>query len=117
MGEQPREVVLGALRECRPLVSMRGSESFGIVLLEAWALGKPVVARADTPAFAELVSDGEDGLLVAPEGLAGALRRLLEEKGLAERLGNAGRQKVSRYDWDRIADRIADELSTHCRNR
>ncbi|HET7035328.1 MAG TPA: glycosyltransferase family 4 protein [Thermomicrobiaceae bacterium] len=72
------------------------TESFGLVFLEAWANGKPVIgARAG--AIPAVVADGVDGLLVefgdAP-GLAAALRRLVEEPGLRAELGRNGRRKV-----------------------
>jgi glycosyltransferase involved in cell wall biosynthesis len=72
-------------------------EGLPIVVLEAMAQRKPVVATpvGGTP---ELVADGETGLLVPPrdpEALAAALRRLLEDPDLARRLGEAGRARVA----------------------
>lgn len=72
------------------------TESFGLVFLEGWANGKPVIgARAG--AIPSVVSDGEDGLLV-PFGdvpaLSDAIRTLVEDAGLRERLGQRGQAKV-----------------------
>jgi glycosyltransferase involved in cell wall biosynthesis len=68
------------------------SDSFGIVLLEAWANGVPNVGyRAG--GVAGVIRDGEDGLLVRCGdlgGLAAALRRLADDAGLRQRLGAAG---------------------------
>jgi glycosyltransferase involved in cell wall biosynthesis len=87
-------------------------ESFGLVFLEAWLYGKPVVgARAGgVPA---VVEDGRDGLLV-PFGDAGALAealaRLLVDPELAARLGENGRRKAAGYTWDAVHRRLADAL-------
>jgi glycosyltransferase involved in cell wall biosynthesis len=76
------------------------SDSFGLVLLEAWANGIPNVAyRAG--GVAEVIRDKEDGLLV-PCGdlgqLAEALGRLVGDSPLRDRLGSAG-QKRTRSDF------------------
>jgi len=73
------------------------TEGLPLVLLEAMARGRPVVATpvGGTP---ELVTDGETGLLVPPrdpEALAEALRRVLDEPDLARRLGEAARARVA----------------------
>lgn len=79
-------------------------DTFGIVLLEAWLHGKPVIgARAG--GIPDLVHDGENGLL-APFGdvsaLAAAVRRLVETPELASRLAAEGRRQVLEYyTWDR----------------
>ena len=83
------------------------TDSFGLVLLEAWANGTPVVAyRAGGPA--DLVRDGIDGLL-AGCGDVGGLRRaidtLAENDDFRRRLGEAGRERVGRaFRW---ADKLA----------
>ncbi|HEX5938439.1 MAG TPA: glycosyltransferase family 4 protein, partial [Actinomycetota bacterium] len=87
-----------------------GQESFGIVLVEAMAAGVPVVA-SDIPGYREVVADGVEGLLVPPrdpEALAGGLVRVLTEPDLATRLGEAGRERVRRYDWPIVVDRLEE---------
>ncbi|MEQ8394798.1 glycosyltransferase [Thalassobaculum sp.] len=79
-------------RSCDIVAFPSRHEPFGTVTLEAWAYGKPLVTTdADGPA--EFVRDGEDGLIV-PKGEAAplreALRRVIEEPGLADRLVAAG---------------------------
>jgi glycosyltransferase involved in cell wall biosynthesis len=72
-------------------------EGFGLVLLEAMAAGRPVVASRVGP-IPEIVLNGETGLLVEPgnaEQLAAALIELLEQPALAARLGAAGRRRVA----------------------
>ncbi len=80
-------------------------EGFGIVYLEASASGLPVVA-ARSGGAAEAVIDAETGLLVPPDdpqALAQALKRLLNDPALRQRLGRAGRRWVEReMNWDRV---------------
>ena len=72
-------------------------ESFGLVLVEAAAFAKPVIAtRTEGPA--EIVVDGVTGLLVAPrdiEGLIQALSQLLDDYALRERMGRAAVQRAA----------------------
>lgn len=84
------------------------NESFGIVLLEGMASGKPVVA-SDIPGYASVLSDGHEGLLVPPKeatDLALALVHVLADKPLREQFGRAGRATAARYDWRWIAQRV-----------
>lgn len=84
-------------------------DSFGIVYLEAWLHGKPVIgARAGgVPA---VIREGEDGLLVDfgdVAGLADGISRLLSDPALSQRMGQAGRAKVlARFTWDEIYLRL-----------
>lgn len=87
-----------------------GDESFGIVLLEAMAAGRPIVASA-IPGYASVLEDGMEGLLVNPRdeaAFAAALLRLLRDRELRERMGAAGRAKAPRYRWERVADEVLD---------
>lgn len=74
-------------------------EPFGMVVLEAMATGKPVVATAHGGPL-ETVRDGETGYLVPPgeaTALAAALVRLAQQPDLRRRLGQAGRERVCRH--------------------
>lgn len=85
-----------------------GGESFGIVLLEAMAAGRPVVA-SDIPGYAAVCRDGTEGVLVPPgdaEALAEALLSLLGDRERMERLGRAGRDRAARYSWDVVATQV-----------
>jgi glycosyltransferase involved in cell wall biosynthesis len=73
-------------------------EPFGIVLLEAMLLGKPLVSTT-TGGPAEVVNDGQSGLLVEPgrpELLADAITRLLSDPAWAAALGARGRERLER---------------------
>lgn len=84
-------------------------EPFGIVILEAWAAGRPVVASrvGGIPSFTR---DGEDILHTTPGdsgSLAASLLLLLDQPELARRLAAAGQAKARRdYDWSRISERL-----------
>lgn len=82
-------------------------ESFGIVYLEANAAGRPVVA-ADTGGVDQAVRDGETGLLCEPtvESVAEAVRRLVENPALRERLGETGRDWARDHCWERTVERV-----------
>ena len=100
--------VPSVLRELDLFVLPSLWEGFGLVLLEAMAAGRPVVASAVGP-IPEVVVDGESGLLVPPgdpEALARAIVRVLEDAVLAERLGRAGRARVEQvFGLDRMVER------------
>lgn len=83
----------------------RVREQFGRVLVEAMACGVPVIGST-CGAIPEVIGDA--GLVFSegdPESLAGALRQALSDKGLRERVAQAGLARVERYSWDRVADR------------
>lgn len=88
-----------------------GYESFGIAFLEAWVAGKPVIG-CRRGAIPTVVAEGEDGLLVAfgdAHGLADAIGRLLDDVGMREAFGAAGRRKVlARYTWPLVARRFRE---------
>lgn len=87
-----------------------GKESFGIILLEAMASGRPIVAsRID--GYANLMTDGAEGLLVEPknrEALAQALLRLVKDEELRRRMGAVGQRKAQDYRWEGVAQQVAD---------
>ena len=73
-------------------------EGFGLVLLEAMAAGRPIVASR-VATIPEVVADGETGLLVPagdPLALASALAELAEQPSMAAQMGDAGRERLRR---------------------
>jgi phosphatidylinositol alpha-mannosyltransferase len=92
---------------CAPAI---GSESFGIILLEAMAMGKPIVA-SNISGYASVISNGVDGLLVPPgdkDSLAQALISLLGDESLRQEMGARGRAKALEHSWERISQRVFD---------
>jgi glycosyltransferase involved in cell wall biosynthesis len=98
------EQTKGDLLAAADIVAMPSrTDSFGIVYLEAWLAGKPVIG-ARAWAMDEVIADGTDGVLV-PFGdvaaLAAAIDALLADPERRARMGAAGRAKVlARYTWD-----------------
>lgn len=85
-----------------------GQESFGIVLLEAMAAGRAIVASR-IPGYAEVLEDGAEGLLVEPRSsaaLATGLLRLLRDAELRRAMGERGQVKAAAYDWSHVAGRV-----------
>lgn len=92
---------------CAP--SLHG-ESFGMVLTEAFAAGKPVLA-SDIPGYREVLHDGVEGQLL-PAGdalaLAEALRRLALEPARRARMARAARERAERFAWPHVAREVLD---------
>ena len=91
-----------------------GRESFGIVLLEAMAVGKPIVA-SDIDGYASVVTHGVEGLLAPPknkEMLAQALTSLMTNQSLRQQMGASGRLKAQDYGWEQIAQRVVSYYIT-----
>jgi glycogen synthase len=115
-GRLSRPQVAGVVAAADVLVVPSRVEAFGIVALEAWRGGAPLVMTSLGGA-ADFVTDGSNGLLVDPtdiEALAGGISRVLDEPGLAARMTAAGHATVGHYGWDRVvADYTAiyDEVS------
>lgn len=116
LGFMPKETQADVLAAVDVLALPSRTDSFGIVFLDAWANGVPVIG-ANAGGIPDVISDGIDGLLV-PFGdvaaLADALRRLLDDPALRRRMGEAGRAKVhAQYTWDTIVaevSRVYDRL-------
>ncbi len=87
-----------------------GGESFGIVLLEAMAMKKPVVA-SNIEGYATVINNGADGVLVPPKddrALAAAIVSLLKDERKRQELGERGRITAMKYRWADIAKNVYD---------
>ena len=111
----PRVVDLGALSDAEREDAYAAAtvfcvpseaEAFGLVYLEAWRYGVPVVALR-IPTLTELI-DGTGGLLAddTPAALTGALVRLLTDGALRARLGAAGAARAATATWADAAGRL-----------
>jgi glycosyltransferase involved in cell wall biosynthesis len=110
-------------------------ESFGLVMVEAWMCGKPVIG-ADIASTRCIIDHGVDGFVVKPfnsDDLAARILELLADPATRELFGRRGREKtLERYTWDRVTDaweetfrevlalpaaRRADDIPDHERDR
>ena len=85
-----------------------GGESFGIVLLEAMAAGKPVVA-SDIEGYRGVMRDGQQGLLFRNknvESLASQLETLIRDPHARDAMGERGRASAEGYRWEVVARRV-----------
>ena len=90
---------------CAPSLS---GESFGMILTEAFAAGTPVIA-SQIAGYAEVVTDGVDGVLVPPgdaQRLAEELRSVYLEPARRAAMGHAARVSAERYAWPHVAERV-----------
>jgi len=90
---------------CSPAL---GGESFGIVLLEAMAVGTPVCAGR-IPGYQDVIRDGENGQLFDPQNpadIAHVLVQVLKDPGLQRSLRRNGMAFVKNYTWKAVARRI-----------
>jgi glycosyltransferase involved in cell wall biosynthesis len=96
MGHLPHDQVLREIAAARALVfPSEWQEPFGLSIIEAMALSKPVIAsRVAGPK--EIVQDGVTGMLIEPgdvKGLAACMQKLHENPELAAQMGRAGRER------------------------
>jgi len=104
--------LIQAFHACDVFVLPSMHEPFGIVVLEAWSSGKPVIV-SHVGGLQALVRDGETGFFFDPNAsdaassLAVKLNRFATGPELTHRLGEAGqREAKSKYDWAQIAQQL-----------
>jgi L-malate glycosyltransferase len=101
-------------------LSRLDSESFGVAVIEAGAARRPVVV-SDAGGLPEVVRDGETGLVVPrddPAAAASAIKRLVLDRGLRERMGDAGHDHVAReYSWETSVSQMVRVLKGASRKR
>ncbi|MDD5189851.1 MAG: glycosyltransferase family 4 protein [Dehalococcoidales bacterium] len=91
-----------------------GHESFGLILLEAMATGRPVVGT-NIEGFTYVVNQGSDGLLVPPmdsHALAQSLLVLLNDKKKREEMGKNAILTAQKYDWEQVSQRVLSFYQT-----
>ncbi len=106
-GALDNEAVRRLIASANVLVVPSRREAFGIVVLEGWAAGVPVVVT-DREGPASLVRHEIDALVADPTDAASfgaAMRRVLDDPELATRLARAGRVASERYTWSAVTDR------------
>lgn len=110
----PDNKLINLIDSASVLVLPSREESFGLVLLEAWARGKPVVVN-NTPALKELVTKSKGGLIFnynSSRHLSSILSKLLENYKLQQSLGLNGFHYVKKYHtWDKINKSLWSKIS------
>lgn len=101
----PSTDIIEDYRNAAFLVLSSRYEGLPMVLLEAQAAGLPVVSFACKCGPRDVITDGEDGILVPEdniEGLANGMKRLMEDESLRRTMGAAAFQHSDRFDKERI---------------
>ena len=110
LGSLPNEQAMRQVAKSSVFVLPSLGEGLGIVILEAQALGVPVVAT-NIGGIPDCVKDGTTGILVPiknPEAIAEAVIKILENQSLANELVANAKKELYRFDWQRIAEQYAD---------
>ena len=117
LGALPRARVLGLLQAADASILTSLWENFPHGVVESLAVGTPVIATR-TGGVAEIVRDGENGLLVEPgdvEAFAAAVGRYLTDDALRERLCANAAASVAQFDRDAVYGRLEEILERACR--
>ncbi|AKB19743.1 Glycosyltransferase [Methanosarcina sp. WWM596] len=108
-GFQEYRALIGKIKASKVLVLPSSREGFGMVLIEAFACGVPVVTvKQKYNAAQGLVEDGVDGLVVDLEerAIAKAVKKMIEKNSGNRKASEAAFNKAKKYDWDEIVENI-----------
>src|SRR5205085_5695165 len=104
LGARPRGEVLGLMKAADAVVLSSAWENFPHGLVEALAMGTPVVATR-VGGVPEIVEDGRNGLLVEPGNIgafAAAIEAFLSDRPLQDRLRAAAAPSIARFEQDAV---------------
>lgn len=113
LGRLDQKDVIREMHRCHVLVLPSVFEGFGLVIPEAMATGMPVIASTHT-AGPEIIREGRDGFVLAPDdvcGLAAKLDWLAGHRDDAAAMGRAAAERAHEYSWDAHAERTWALLS------
>ena len=105
--------MLDHLARCRAVCFPPLDEDYGFVTVEAFASRKAVITCVDSGGPAELVRDGETGLVCdpTPAAMAAAIARLMDDAGVGRAARQRGRRACRRADVAGRGEAIGDRLS------
>jgi glycosyltransferase involved in cell wall biosynthesis len=89
-------------------VHAASAEPFGIVIIEAMALGKPVISTSSGGPL-EIIEDGVNGLVLpsaTPQELAWGIKQYLDDRAFAARIGEAAKVRAHQFSTERYADEL-----------
>ena len=100
--------LLDHLARCRAVCFPPVQEDYGFVTVEAFASGKSVLTCRDSGGPAELVRDGENGMVTdpTPEALSRAMRHVIDDRTRAVRMGEAGAADVAKMTWSDAVQKL-----------
>lgn len=101
--------VISRIKSAGMLVVPSGREGFGMVVIEAYACGIPVITvREERNAAAELVDGTGFAVKLDPKDLGEVILMLLKDTGLRKRMSETALKKAQDYDWDIIVKQLSD---------
>jgi glycogen(starch) synthase len=120
LGHVPDDTLSLLHSSCDLFVLPSRLEGLGIVIIEAMAAGKPIIAT-NAGGIPELIESGKNGILIEigeEKELASAIIQMLGDKSLSRAIGENNREKVrERYSWEvaaRQAERLYSDLIKKC---
>lgn len=91
-------------------------EGFGLATAEASSHGLPCIGFADCPGTNDIITDGENGILVPTDdrvgNLAQGLRQMMTDGALRERMGRKGIENMRRYSLEKVLDRWEEQITS-----
>jgi D-inositol-3-phosphate glycosyltransferase len=122
LGAKDQEILPNYYAAAEMVIMPSHYESFGMVALEAMAMGTPVIA-SEVGGLAFLVRDDENGFHVPsrdPEALAERIYCLLTDETCRDRLGHQARYYALQYDWEiivgrmrRVYEEVVEKVAAH----
>lgn len=118
-GNRNRDYINALLNNTSIFVTTSKTESFGIVVLEAFAYGVPVVAYSMAPGLAEIIGDNYDGFLINNhnrEVMAKKIMQLIQDKNLRLTIGHNASKTSLKYNHEVIANMWIDLIENGSNN-
>jgi glycosyltransferase involved in cell wall biosynthesis len=108
VGRLSDQEMIDHLAHCRAVVFPPFNEDYGFVTVEAFMCGKAVITCKDSGGPSELVRDGQNGYVTdpTPEALAVAMRAVMDDRNLAQRLGESGHAMATQMTWSKAIEQL-----------